>query len=138
MYDRPKGNYSFLIAFAKQLASAIESHRDDDVGIACESLSSSLEVLHALFGTGMCDEDGGVHESVESDDAPGDDTPLGAALARIAELESGRARDVVSARRLVGGPTAAKPRGVDLGGEQQRAPVLTRPKMKRRARRGKK
>lgn len=103
MYDRPKGNFSFLIAFAKQLDEAIATHRDDEVAEYVESIRISLDMLLAGSGDGAGDDDGGDDASIDSADVAGPDTPLGIALARLAELESRGAADVVQPRKRIGG-----------------------------------
>lgn len=138
MYDRPKGNFSFLIAFAKQLAQAIDSHRDDDVGYACESLAASLALLDAVCGESAIGDDGGPDEGVESDDSPGDDTALGAALARIAELEHAAATAVDQPRkRRVGGATTPDG-GLGVGGKRPGTAILNSPGHSTPVRRGSK
>lgn len=113
-----KSHYSFFIALTRQLAEALENDDDDDVAINLSSLAISLELLLADWGTGPVGDSDEPAQGVEDDDAPGDDTPLGVALARVRELE----RDTppaldVSRRRLVGGGSIAR------GGEQERSHV---------------
>lgn len=137
MYDRPKGNYSFLIALSKQLQAAIETHRDDDVGLAVESLRVSLDMLLGGDSDSPGGYFGGPDESVDDLDAPGDDTPLGAALARIAELE----RDAVHVDKS-GSRRSVEP-GAGLAPEQpldrkRPGPPVLRGKGKKVMRRGKK
>lgn len=105
MYDRPKGNFSFLVALSKQLSDAVQSHRDDDVGNYSESLAHSLALLLAHVGYDVGELAEGDDDGVDSDDADGDGPELGSpgestdapgdspALA----LTSGRARRLVPA-----------------------------------------
>lgn len=124
---RDKSTYSFLIAFARQLAAALNGgDSDDDVAIAVESLATSLVVLLADSMQSPDGDPAGVLEGVDDDDAPGPDTPLGAALARIAELERDRAAALdVTKRRLVGGASVTAGQ-LDVAGKRRRAPVLTK------------
>lgn len=97
------GSYSFLVAFADQLERAIsEDHGIDRVADAVESLESSLGVLLAGISEDTGDSDGGVPEGIDDVDAPGADTPLGAALRKIAELEQRAAAAVDVTKRRVG------------------------------------
>jgi len=119
------GRYSFLIAFADQLEKAItEDHGIDRVAESVESLASSLAVLLTDSGEEAGGEDDSDADSVDDVDAPGDDTPLGAALARIAELERSGAADVVRTRKLGGGPTATAATGRVAAGRRRPRPAV--------------
>lgn len=125
------GSYSYLIAFADQLERALtEDHRIDRVADAVESLASSLAVLITDSSESAGGDDGRDAASIADIDAPGDDTPLGAALARIAELERAAA-SVVRTRKIGGGESTstATDRSVDVGRVGRRTAVL---KSKRR------
>lgn len=133
-----KQNCSYLLAFARQIAAALEDDSDDDIAIALSSLATSLELLKLQHGEPGGLDDAGLPESVDDDDAPGDDTPLGAALARIAELERGAPAAVdVTRRRLVGGGAVTRAGEQDtplpMARQRRQSPVLKRSK-----RRGKK
>lgn len=133
MYERPKGNFSFLIAFARQLEEAIATDRDDDVSESVRSLAVSVGLLLAGSSGAAGEDDGGDDEGVDDDDAPGDDTPLGAALARIKELERSAGPPAaldVTRRRLVGGGSIAREGEQDtprpVGRKRRRPAVLNR------------
>lgn len=133
-----KSQYSFLIAFARQLANALDSD-DGDLAVTLGSLASSMALLDADWSVDLGYDDGGVPEGVDESDAPGDDTPLGAALARIAELEQRAAATVVGAsKRLCGvgriSDAASGESQLDMGSQRRKPSVLKA----RKARRGKK
>lgn len=118
-----KSHYSFLIAFERQLSRALDA---DDIELAnvLQSLAVCLELLHANFGPGVGDDDGGLPESVDDVDAPGDDTPLGAALARIAELERAAAAVDVPQQQQLRRSATPQPERLDLGGKRRKPTVL--------------
>lgn len=120
------GSYSFLVAFADQLERAItEDHGIDRVADAVESLASSLGMLLAGGIEDPGDSDGGDDESIDAINSPGDDTPLGAALRKIAELEQRAAATVgVAKRRLTGIDTAATEGAVGTRRKRRGAAVL--------------
>lgn len=131
-----KSQYSFLIAFARQLANALDSD-DGDLAVTLGSLASSMALLDADWSVDLGDDDGGIPEGVDDDDAPRDDTPLGAALARIRELEQSAAATLVGAsKRLcgVGRVSDAASGQMEMAGKRRKPSVLKA----RKARRGKK
>lgn len=131
MRAKDKTHFSFLIAFARQLAAALEGDGDDDVAIALASLATSVELLISDSGPADGGDAGGDDDGVDESDASGDDTPLGSALARIAELESALAAVDKPHRLLDGGiPTP--------GGELVLAGKRRKPSVLKGARRGKK
>lgn len=118
------GKFSFLIAFADQLEKAItEDHGIDRVADAVESLASSLAVLLSDSSESAGGDDDGDAESIDDIDSPGPDTPLGAALARIAELERATA-DVVRTRKLRAPQSADAGAGMDVGRQRRDTAVL--------------
>lgn len=127
---REKSKYSFLIAFAKQLAKALEDDSgDDDVAIAVASIATSLDVLLAdgLAEAGE-DADGADDGVDEFDDGEWDATEVGRRAA--ATLAARHAPPMVRAaeRRLVGGGGAEHlVRGAPAG-----APVRMKKGSKRR------
>jgi len=130
-----KSKYSFLIGCIRQLETAlVEAERDLELADYIESLAHSLGVLNTRWGVDLGDDASGDDESIDDVDAPGDDTPLGAALARIHELEQGLAAtvDKPGSRRVVGGGSPDQG-GLDVGRQRRKSPVL-----KKGARRGKK
>lgn len=133
--EREKGNYSFLIALAKQLGAAVASHRDDDVGAYCESLAVSLDLLLGHFCPTAGGDDGGDDEGIDSDDDDdGDDPTMGSPLAGLPSAGP-PAGLVQPSRRMVGGALARE--GLAMGGGEPRTPLLTRPAKRRTTKKGK-
>lgn len=137
MSAKDKSHYSFLIALAKQIASALEDDGDDNVAIALASLATSLGMLLADGLEDVGDDDDGVPDGIEDLDASGDDVALGDSQQRIADLERRLAAALEQpSKRLLGGE--ANPcGGVDLARERRDAPILKSAKKGAR-RRGKK
>lgn len=122
---RDKTHYSFLIAFSRQLESALTTDVDDDVADAVERLGACLGPLLSIG----CDVDGEGDspddDGVEPDDASGDGPPLGGRLPLRAD-STGAPHTVDRPRRLIGGGSAsAQPgTGLVLGGGRRRTSVL--------------
>jgi len=122
---KDKTHFSFLIALARQVAQALEGDGDDDVAIALASLATSLGMLLADGSADAGIEDSGDDDGIDSTDDDGDESPLGGALARVAELERALAA-VDKPRRLVGHGAPAADSTVVLAGKRRNAAVLTK------------
>lgn len=121
---RDKTHYSFLIAFSRQLESALTDDVDDDVADAVERLGACLGPLLSIG----CDGDGEVagddDDGVEADDPSGDGPPLGGDLPMRPSASA--PHTVERTRRLIGGGTAQTQPGTGLvlGSRRRRSPVL--------------
>lgn len=129
---KDKSHYSFLIAFARQLAEALEGDGDNDVAIALASLATSVGVLLADISEDLSGDAVGDDDGIDSDDDAGSESALGSALARIAELESSLAA-VDKPRKLLSGGVPTDGGELVLAGKRRKPAVL-----KNGARRGKK
>jgi len=141
---RDKSQYSFLIAFSRQLAAALENDYDDDVAVALASLAVSLELLLSDGSSSAGGDDGGPDASGDAIDAPGDGPTLAHLVeAYLATRGDSAAADVDVPRKRTGGLGATTAGRQLLGEREPQPPVLSAPRARHRparkgARRGKK
>lgn len=129
MRVKDKTHYSFLLALARQLASALEDDSDDDVAAALVSLGTSLALLLVDEYADAGEDADGDDESIDSDAEPGDEPALGSVLdPKLAR----RAAALDIANRDVGAPLREPHGGTGVLGRQRRGAAVLNGKGKRR------